>query len=207
MRKWTLTYGNKRRILAAQKSVFQQQTVFLFWAFWPGKILRYACNYNRAMKLYISSLVTKAGLVALFATAYYMVYCTLVSTTSGETNAWKITLTRGMETVRKAEGQLVRFGVRWGNPFSPPSSTSLYCNRRNFSTRFNFVHFVLLAKSTKISSIRKPCTYTSVCDTALKVRKFIAYESSRTLEYEIFYAYENFCDYSTQTLRRIAACI
>ena len=35
--RWTLTYGNKRRIFAAQKSVFQQQTVFLFWAFWPGK--------------------------------------------------------------------------------------------------------------------------------------------------------------------------
>ena len=61
-----------------------------------------------------------------------------------------------------------------------------YCNRRNFSTRFNFVYFVLLAESTKISSIRKPCTYTSVCDTAFKVRKFIAYENSRTLEYEIF---------------------
>ena len=28
--------------------------------------------------------------------------------------------------------------------------------------------------------------YTSVCDTALAVRKLIAYESSRTLEYEIF---------------------
>ena len=61
-----------------------------------------------------------------------------------------------------------------------------YCNRRNFSTRFNFVYFVLLAESTKISSIRKPCTYTSVCDTGFKVRKFIAYENSRTLEYEIF---------------------
>ena len=62
----------------------------------------------------------------------------------------------------------------------------VYCNRRNFCTRFNFVYFVLLAESTKISSIRKPCTYTSVCDTAFKVRKFIAYENSPTLEYEIF---------------------
>ena len=43
-----------------------------------------------------------------------------------------------------------------------------------------------LAESTKFSSIRKPCTYNSVCDTVLAVQKFIAYESSRTLEYEIF---------------------
>ena len=28
--------------------------------------------------------------------------------------------------------------------------------------------------------------YNSVCDTVLAVRKFIAYESSRMLEYEIF---------------------
>ena len=61
-----------------------------------------------------------------------------------------------------------------------------YCNRRNFRTRFNFVHFVLLAVSTKISSTRKLCACTGVCDTALEVRKFIAYESSRTLEHEIF---------------------
>ena len=61
-----------------------------------------------------------------------------------------------------------------------------YCNRRNFRMRFNFVYFVLLAESTKFSSIRKPCPYTNVCDTAVAVRKLIAYESSRTLEYEIF---------------------
>ena len=61
-----------------------------------------------------------------------------------------------------------------------------YCNRRNFRTQFNFVHFVLLAVSTKISSIRKPFTYTSVRDTALEVQKCIAYESLRTLKYEIF---------------------
>ena len=61
-----------------------------------------------------------------------------------------------------------------------------YCNRRNFRTRFNFVYFVLLAESTKFSSILKQRTHTSVCDTALAVRKLIAYESSRTLEYEIF---------------------
>ena len=32
----------------------------------------------------------------------------------------------------------------------------------------------------------KSCTHTSVCDIAVAVRKFIAYESSRALEYEIF---------------------
>ena len=46
--------------------------------------------------------------------------------------------------------------------------------------------FVLSVESTKFGSIRKPCTYNSVCDTVLAVRKFIAYESSRALEYEIF---------------------
>ena len=30
------------------------------------------------------------------------------------------------------------------------SSPFWYCNRRNFSTRFNFVYFVLLAESTKL---------------------------------------------------------
>ena len=68
----------------------------------------------------------------------------------------------------------------------PPLFLFHYCNRRNFRMRFNFVYFVLLAESTKISSIRKRCTYTSVCETALAVRKFIAYESSRTPEYEFF---------------------
>ena len=62
----------------------------------------------------------------------------------------------------------------------------MYCNRTNFRTRFNFVYFVLLAESTKFSSIRKPYTYTSVSDTALAVRKFLAYENQQTLEYEIF---------------------
>ena len=51
--------------------------------------------------------------------------------------------------------------------------------------QFNFVLFVLSAESTKFSSIRKPCTYNSVCDTVL-AQKFIVYKSSRTLEYEIF---------------------
>ena len=60
---------------------------------------------------------------------------------------------------------------------------TVYCNRRNFRTRFNFV---LLAESTKCSSIRKPCKYNSVCDTALAVRNFYAYESSRTPEFKIF---------------------
>ena len=64
--------------------------------------------------------------------------------------------------------------------------SSGYCNRRNFCTRFNFVFFVLLAESTKFYSIRKTYTYTSVCDTTLAVRKFVAYESPLTLEYEIF---------------------
>ena len=62
----------------------------------------------------------------------------------------------------------------------------LYCDRRTFRTRFNFVLFTLSAESTKCSSIRKPCKYNSVCDSALAVRKFTAYKSSRTLEYEIF---------------------
>ena len=61
-----------------------------------------------------------------------------------------------------------------------------YCNRTNFRTRFNFVYFVLLAESTKFSSIRKPYTYTSVSDTTVAVRKFLVYESWQTLEYEIF---------------------
>ena len=55
-----------------------------------------------------------------------------------------------------------------------------------FRTRFNFVYFVLLAESAKFSSIRKPYTYTSVSDTTVAVRKFLAYESRQTLEYEIF---------------------
>ena len=62
----------------------------------------------------------------------------------------------------------------------------LYSHRRNFRTRFNFVLFTLSAESTKCSSIRKPCKYNRVCDSALAVRKFTAYKSSRTLEYEIF---------------------
>ena len=49
-----------------------------------------------------------------------------------------------------------------------------YCNRRNFRTQFNFVFFVLLAESTKFCCIWKPYMYTSICDTALAVRKFIA---------------------------------
>ena len=61
-----------------------------------------------------------------------------------------------------------------------------YCNRTNFRTRFNFVYFVLLAESTKFSSIRKPCTYQCVSDTTVAVRKFLAYESRQTQEYEIF---------------------
>ena len=62
----------------------------------------------------------------------------------------------------------------------------VYCNRTNFRTRFNFVYFVLLAESTKFSSVRKPYTYTSVSDTTVAVRKFLAYESRQTLEYEFF---------------------
>ena len=66
-----------------------------------------------------------------------------------------------------------------------------YCHRRNFHARLNFVYFILLAESTKLSSIRKPCTHASVCDTALAVRIFVAYESSRTLEYGIFTRMKN----------------
>ena len=65
-------------------------------------------------------------------------------------------------------------------------SKNIYCNRTNFHTRFNFVYFVLLAESTKFSSTRKPYTYTSVSDTTVAVRKFLAHESRQTLEYEIF---------------------
>ena len=61
-----------------------------------------------------------------------------------------------------------------------------YCNRTNFRTRFNFVYFVLLAESTKFSSIRKPHTYACVSDTTVAVWKFLAYESWQMLEYEIF---------------------
>ena len=59
-----------------------------------------------------------------------------------------------------------------------PSRWEEHChrNRRNFHMRFNFMYFILLAESMKfISSIRNPCTYTSVCDTALTERKFIVY--------------------------------
>ena len=45
--------------------------------------------------------------------------------------------------------------------------TKKYCNRRNFHMRFNFVRS---ADSMTFSGIRKPCTYTSVCDTTLAVR-------------------------------------
>ena len=43
-----------------------------------------------------------------------------------------------------------------------------------------------LAESTKFSSTRKPYTYTSVSDTTLAVRTFLAYENQQMLEYEIF---------------------
>ena len=46
--------------------------------------------------------------------------------------------------------------------------------------------FVLLAESTIFCNIQKTYTYTSVCDIALAVRTFIAEESPRTLEDEIF---------------------
>ena len=61
-----------------------------------------------------------------------------------------------------------------------------YCNRTKFCTWFNFVYFILLAGSTKFSSIRKPYTYTSVSDTTVAIRKFLVYENWQMLEYEIF---------------------
>ena len=73
----------------------------------------------------------------------------------------------------------------------------VYCNRRNFHTQFNFVFFVLLAESTKFCSIRKPYTYTSVCDTALAIWKFMAYDSPANARVRNFYVCENFCDYSS----------
>ena len=66
--------------------------------------------------------------------------------------------------------------------FCDGSHILYYCNRTNFRTQFNFVYFILLAESTKFSSIRKPYTYTSVSDTTVAVQKFIAYESHQTLE-------------------------
>ena len=73
----------------------------------------------------------------------------------------------------------------WNIP-KPKRFTECYCKRRNFPARFNFVFSVLLAESTKFCSIRKPYKYKSVCDTALAVHTFIAYESLRTLEYGSF---------------------
>ena len=61
-----------------------------------------------------------------------------------------------------------------------------YCNRRYFRAQLNFVYFILLAESTKVSSIRKSWTHKIVCGTVLAVRKFNAYESSRTFECETF---------------------
>ena len=80
----------------------------------------------------------------------------------------------------------------------------VYCNRRNFHMRFKFVFFVLLAESTKFCSIRNPFTCTSVCDSALAVRRFIAYESPQTLEYEMFMRSKFFCD---DTISYIAAFV
>ena len=50
----------------------------------------------------------------------------------------------------------------------------------------SYNYFIILAESTKFSSMRKPYTYTRVSDTALAARKFLAYENQQTLEYEIF---------------------
>ena len=90
--------------------------------------------------------------------------------------------------------EILIWGQQHFNDQKTPSITSLlydnaltvYCNRTNFRTRFNFVYFVLFAESTKFSSIRKPYTYACVSDTTVAVRKFLAYESWQTLEYEIF---------------------
>ena len=109
--------------------------------------------------------------------------------------------------IRKIEGMQRRISSLWATGTAEFQvawlyiSTS-YCNRRNFHTRFDFAYFVLLAESTKVrnfSRIRKPCiyNYTSECDTVLTERKFIAYKSSRTLEYEIFTGTKSFCDYSS----------
>ena len=45
-----------------------------------------------------------------------------------------------------------------------------------FVPDFNFLLFILLAKSTKFCGILIPYRYTSVCDNAVEVRKCIAYE-------------------------------
>ena len=73
-----------------------------------------------------------------------------------------------------------------------------YCNRTNFRMRFNLVYFVPLAESTKFSSIRKPYTYTSVSDTTVAVRKIYSVRKLANARVRNFYAYENFCDYSSQ---------
>ena len=67
-----------------------------------------------------------------------------------------------------------------------PSQSLCYCNRTNFHTRFNFVYFVLLAGSMKFRSIRKLYMYTSVSDTTVAVRKFLAYKSRQIPEYGFF---------------------
>ena len=85
-------------------------------------------------------------------------------------------------STRKISSQFLFFNLNWISIFLWTN-----CYRRNFRMQFNFVFFALLAESTKFSSTLKPrIIYQCVCDTALAVRKFIPYESSRTLEYEIF---------------------
>ena len=57
-------------------------------------------------------------------------------------------------------------------------ASNFHCNNycRNFQSRFNFVYFVPLVEGTKLSGIRKPCTFTNVCDTILAEQKLVAME-------------------------------
>ena len=72
---------------------------------------------------------------------------------------------------------------------------------RSLHAPLKFVLFVLSAESMKFSSIRKPCTYNSECMrhrprcTKLHIVRKLANARVRH-----FYAYEEFCDYSTMTI-------
>ena len=73
-----------------------------------------------------------------------------------------------------------------------------YCNRRNFRMQFNFVfsYFWPKVQILQHTTIHIRVYTYSECDTALAVRKFIAYESPLTLDYDTkLVPYKNFCDY------------
>ena len=70
-------------------------------------------------------LTVQVGLAAMWATAYAFVYSTMESTTSGEKKSLKKSLSHvGWKSSGRLRPGSVS-GVNWGNPFSPPSSSSL----------------------------------------------------------------------------------